>query len=313
MSFLEQVSKIKQADSFLQKAKKLVLGKSEAAVYVGTYGKYNEGSIKGKWLKLDDYSDYDDFIKAALELHKDEEDPELMFQDFEGFPKRYYGESSLDKDLWDWLALDEDDRELLEVYIDEVNDEKATIEQAREAFQGKYKSEEDWAAHILDETGGLSEEQMASYLMISDMDAHLLAQDVASSRADDLRYDLEKERYDDVFNAIDVNKELYEALQEKLDAEEDEDKKDAIKKEIVQLAEKSIEEWENEETREVENQIKHDPVGYFVENQGIYVLDDLAKADFVQINYEAYARDARLSGDVSFVRKDGEVWVFYNL
>ena len=59
-------------------------------------------------------------MKAAQELHADEEDPELMFQDFEGFPRHYYNESSLDKDLWDWLALDEDDRELLEVYIDEV-------------------------------------------------------------------------------------------------------------------------------------------------------------------------------------------------
>ena len=120
MGFLGDVKKIKQAESFLEKSKKLVLGKSEAAVYVGTYRKYNEGSIKGKWLKLEDYADYEDFLKAAQELHADEEDPELMFQDFEGFPRHYYNESSLDKDLWDWLALDEDDRELLEVYIDEV-------------------------------------------------------------------------------------------------------------------------------------------------------------------------------------------------
>jgi antirestriction protein len=29
-------------------------------------------------------------------------------------------------------------------------------------------------------------------------------------------------------------------------------------------------------------------------------------------DYEAYARDARLGGDVSFVEHDGDVWVFFN-
>jgi antirestriction protein len=30
------------------------------------------------------------------------------------------------------------------------------------------------------------------------------------------------------------------------------------------------------------------------------------------IDFEAYARDARLGGDVVFVRHDGELWVFNN-
>lgn len=30
------------------------------------------------------------------------------------------------------------------------------------------------------------------------------------------------------------------------------------------------------------------------------------------IDYEAYARDARLGGDMTFVRHDGEVWAFNN-
>ena len=30
---------------------------SEARVYVGTYNKYNNGSLFGKWLDLSDYSD----------------------------------------------------------------------------------------------------------------------------------------------------------------------------------------------------------------------------------------------------------------
>jgi len=53
-------------------------------VYVGTYAKYNNGSIKGKWLNLDDYDNAKDFWTACKELHKDEVDPEFDFQDYEG-------------------------------------------------------------------------------------------------------------------------------------------------------------------------------------------------------------------------------------
>ncbi|MDV3778667.1 antirestriction protein, partial [Elizabethkingia anophelis] len=52
-------------------------------IYVGTYKKYNEGSLFGKWLNLSDYSDYDELLEAMKELHQDEEDPEFMFQDYE--------------------------------------------------------------------------------------------------------------------------------------------------------------------------------------------------------------------------------------
>lgn len=59
----------------------------EAQIYVGTYAKYNEGSLFGKWMQLSDYSDLDEFIEACKELHKDEEDPEFMFQDWEEIPE----------------------------------------------------------------------------------------------------------------------------------------------------------------------------------------------------------------------------------
>ena len=55
-------------------------------VYVGTYKKYNEGSIKGGWLTLTDYKDYGAFCTACRALHKDERDPELMIQDCSDMP-----------------------------------------------------------------------------------------------------------------------------------------------------------------------------------------------------------------------------------
>ena len=123
-------------------------------IYVGTYAKYNAGSIAGKWLNLEDYSDKDAFLGACHELHKDEADPEFMFQDYEGFPKSLYSESSVSDSLWDWIALDDDDRELLAVYQDNV-DGDADIDHAREAFAGKFDSEADWAEQFLEDTGGL--------------------------------------------------------------------------------------------------------------------------------------------------------------
>lgn len=72
----------------------------KASVYVGTYRKYNNGSLDGAWMKLSDYRTRKDFIKACLELHNDEEDPELMFQDKEAVPESMIGESHIDDEVW---------------------------------------------------------------------------------------------------------------------------------------------------------------------------------------------------------------------
>lgn len=123
-----------------------------ARVYVGTYAKYNSGSIAGAWLDLEKYSDAGEFICACAELHKDEVDPELMFQDYEGFPKGFYSESCIKSELWDWLELDESDRNLLAAYQDAV-DEKGDIDDARDAFHGIHDSAADFAADWYEQTG----------------------------------------------------------------------------------------------------------------------------------------------------------------
>lgn len=66
---------------------------SEAKVYVGTYAKYNNGSLSGAWLDLSDYSDKKEFYEACRELHKDEEDAEYMFQDYENIPEALISEN----------------------------------------------------------------------------------------------------------------------------------------------------------------------------------------------------------------------------
>lgn len=59
---------------------------SNPRVYVGTYGKYNRGSLGGGWLSLMDCKDYQDFLRRCGRLHRGERDPEFMIQDTEDFP-----------------------------------------------------------------------------------------------------------------------------------------------------------------------------------------------------------------------------------
>lgn len=75
---------------------------TEIKIYVGTYRKYNEGSIYGEWLTLSDYSDLDEFYAACRELHADEDDPEFMFQDFEAPEglEDYISESHINEDIF---------------------------------------------------------------------------------------------------------------------------------------------------------------------------------------------------------------------
>ena len=52
------------------------------AIYVGTYGKYNNGSLEGGWVYLDEFNSRDEFLKYCIQkLHANERDAELMFQD----------------------------------------------------------------------------------------------------------------------------------------------------------------------------------------------------------------------------------------
>jgi antirestriction protein len=129
------------------------LRRIEPSVYVGTYHKYNCGSIDGDWVSLEGH-DKESFYEACKELHKDEADPEFMFQDYEHFPKEFYGESGLDDEIWEWLALDEYDRMMVDMYEEAVGNGR-NITDANDAFYGKYDSEEDFAVNFAEETGAI--------------------------------------------------------------------------------------------------------------------------------------------------------------
>lgn len=67
----------------------------DAAVYCGTYKKYNEGSLDGGWLHLGRYQNGAAFLEACKKLHADESAPEFMYQDSEYLPDEFYSESCI--------------------------------------------------------------------------------------------------------------------------------------------------------------------------------------------------------------------------
>lgn len=127
-------------------------------LYVGTYAKYSAGNLFGEWLNLEDYADLDEFYEACLELHEDEDDPEIMYQDSDGLPDFLYSESApLHKDIYEFVELDEDEREIVELYVDHVGlyDLSSQIEEAQVAYQGQYDDMEEFAQELYEGIGDI--------------------------------------------------------------------------------------------------------------------------------------------------------------
>lgn len=132
-------------------------------IYVGTYAKYNSGSIKGAWLDIDDYSDKEDFYAACAELHSDEHDPEFMFQDWEGIPDGMVSESHIDEEVFELAQEDEETIKMLEAFRYCFGE--GTLEQAKEAYYGKHDSEKEFAEEYAKESGEIDEDHpMFNYI-----------------------------------------------------------------------------------------------------------------------------------------------------
>jgi antirestriction protein len=123
----------------------------QPAVYVGTYHKYNSGSIAGSWIDLTLVDSKEEFYEICAELHKDEEDPEFMFQDFQGFPHCFYHECSLDDKLWEYLELIKDSNEDKAEAIADFIEGGYDSEDFEDNYEGQFDSEIDFAYHIVDE------------------------------------------------------------------------------------------------------------------------------------------------------------------
>lgn len=129
------------------------------SVYCGTYGKYNGGSLEGQWIDLTTFGDFDEFINYCNALHADEADPELMFQDYENFPREWYDECLSEADfdkILEYTDLCEDwDKEAVDAYVSLTGDIDA--DSFRDRYIGKWDSEADFAEHIVTECYNLGD------------------------------------------------------------------------------------------------------------------------------------------------------------
>lgn len=129
-------------------------------VYVSTYKKYNEGSLKGAWIDLEDFSSKEEFLSACRELHKDESDPEFMFQDSEGVPASLISESWISKNVFELPSMDVEDLNALTVFIDSQSfsdnvSADEIIEAFNDCYRGQYDRFIDFVYEFIDETGML--------------------------------------------------------------------------------------------------------------------------------------------------------------
>lgn len=136
----------------------------EAEIYVGTYNKYNCGSIEGKWMNLSDYSDKDEFIEACKKLHEDEEEPEFMFQDWKNIPKVFISESWLSEKFFEVRdEMDSTDEEAFTAWLDYYShditekDIDNLTKQFKDELIGQYDSEENFAEECVAQMEDLSD------------------------------------------------------------------------------------------------------------------------------------------------------------
>ena len=143
-------------------------------VYVGTWGKYNGGSLDGKWVDLSDFVSPEEFKNYCKKLHADDPDAELMFQDVEGpaWVRSVISEYGMNYEMvWGWLALDDYEKPVVDGYIelygiDGFDDFDDLVTSAQDAYMGGEGQDfDDWVQEFFSETMG--------YMKVSEfMDKH---------------------------------------------------------------------------------------------------------------------------------------------
>ena len=123
------------------------------ALYCGTYGKYNSGNFNGMWVNVSTFDSYEDFINFCKAIHADEEDPELMYQDFANIPDSLYHESMGEEEFNNLLKYCElcDEYNVLAVddFLEWYSPED--LDRMDDAYVGVYDSKEDFAREMVND------------------------------------------------------------------------------------------------------------------------------------------------------------------
>jgi len=258
-------------------------------IYVADLEAYNNGRLSGVWLDLMDYNDADELMGAIQDFLKTTGGEEYAIHDVENIPSKLYSEYMGQRDfeeLYEMIDLAKDNDLPLEVVIQVVSEYGTS---AVDEFYGKYDSADDFAQQLVDDTGIESFIDFERYLIVSDTDRRLLAQEMADSYVDDIR------------NEDGGNRLIEEANLDLSEYEEaDEDRQEEMLDEAREIVyDEYYDTWYDGLS---------DPYYFLVEEQGLYSSQDFANASFVQIDYEALAE--ALEYDYAFVYSDGDLYVF---
>ena len=122
-------------------------GSDSPALYCGTYGKYNSGNLCGMWVNVSTFGSYEYFIDFCKAIHADEEDPEIMYQDFENMPDSLYRESMGEEEFTNILKYcdlcDEYGVSAVEDFLEFYKPEY--LDMMPDAYEGVYCSREEFA------------------------------------------------------------------------------------------------------------------------------------------------------------------------
>lgn len=126
-------------------------GSYSPALYCGTYGKYNSGKLCGMWVNVSTFDSYEDFENFCLAIHADEDDPELMYQDYENMPRSLYHESMGEKEFNNILKYCDLCDEYNVSAVDDFLEWSSSydLDRMHDAYVGVYDSEEDFAEEIV--------------------------------------------------------------------------------------------------------------------------------------------------------------------
>ena len=258
-------------------------------IYVADLEAYNNGRLTGEWLDLADYNDADELMDAIQDVLKKSGGEEYAIHDVEYVPRSMYSEYMGKRDfeeLYEMMDLAKQNDLPLEVVQEIVSQ---FSESAVDYFYGKFDSAVDFAEQLVDEMGIESFNDFEYYLDISETDRRLLSQEMADSYVEDIRDE-------------DGGNRLIEEAG--LDLEEYEDASDESKEEMLDLASSMV----SDEYYDTWYEGLSDPKGFLVDEQGMYSVEDFAKANFVRVDYDRLA-DA-LEQDYTFIEHDGDVYVF---
>ena len=128
-------------------------GSDSPALYCGTYGKYNSGNLCGMWVNISTFDDYEDFVNFCYAIHADDDDPELMYQDYENMPGSLYSESMGEKGfekIMEYCELcDEYNVSAVDDFLEWFRPED--LGRMHDSYVGVYDSEEDFARELVNE------------------------------------------------------------------------------------------------------------------------------------------------------------------